>query len=76
MDGKYKFNDIVLTLAKAQYDFKNAISGTSLLSGTYILDSTKRIVTLFKPDKSLMSLSIDENGNLVSPNGTIYKKIH
>lgn len=76
VDGKYKFNDIVLTLAKAQYDFKNAISGTSLLSGTYILDSTKRIVTLFKPDKSLMSLSIDENGNLVSPNGTIYTKIH
>lgn len=76
VDGKYKFNDIVLTLAKAQYDFKNAISGTSLLSGTYILDSTKKIVTLFKPDKSLMSLSIDENGNLVSPNGTIYTKIH
>ncbi len=74
VDGTYKFNDIVLTLAKAQYDFKNADSGTSLLSGTYILDSTKKVVTLFKPDKSLMQLSIDESGNLVTANGNVYEK--
>lgn len=74
VDGTYKFSDIVLTLAKAQYDFKNAISNTSLLSGTYILDSTKRVVTLFKPDKSLMQLSIDESGNLVTANGNVYEK--
>lgn len=73
-DGTYKFSDIVLTLAKAQYDFKNAISNISLLSGTYILDSTKKVVTLFKPDKSLMQLSIDENGNLVTANGNVYEK--
>lgn len=74
VDGTYKFSDIVLTLAKAQYDFKNAISNTSLLSGTYILDSTKKVVTLFKPDKSLMRLSIDESGNLVTANGNVYEK--
>lgn len=74
VDGTYKFSDIVLTLAKAQYDFKNAISNTSLLSGTYILDSTRKVVTLFKPDKSLMSLSIDANGNLVTANGNVYEK--
>lgn len=74
VDGTYKFSDIVLTLAKAQYDFKNAISNTSLLSGTYILDSTKKVVTLFKPDKSLMQLSIDESGNLVTANGNVYEK--
>lgn len=74
VDGTYKFSDIVLTLAKAQYDFKNAISNTSLLSGTYILDSTKRVVTIFKPDKSLMQLSIDESGNLVTANGNVYEK--
>lgn len=73
-DGTYKFSDIVLTLAKAKYDFKNADSGISLLSGTYILDSTKKVVTLFKPDKSLMQLSIDENGNLVTANGNVYEK--
>lgn len=74
VDGTYKFSDIVLTLAKAQYDFKNAISNTSLLSGTYILDSTRKVVTLFKPDKSLMSLSIDANGNLITENGNVYEK--
>lgn len=74
VDGTYKFSDIVLTLAKAQYDFKNAISNTSLLSGTYILDSTKKVVTLFKPDKSLIQLSIDESGNLVTANGNVYEK--
>lgn len=73
-DGTYKFSDIVLTLAKAKYDFKNADSGISLLSGTYILDSTKKVVTLFKPDKSLMQLYIDENGNLVTANGNVYEK--
>lgn len=73
-DGTYKFSDIVLTLAKAKYDFKNADSGISLLSGTYILDSTKKVVTLFKPDKSLMQLSIDESGNLVTANGNVYEK--
>ncbi len=73
MDGTYKFSDIVLTLAKAQYDFKNTTSNASLLSGTYILDSTKKVVTLFKPDKSLMSLSIDANGNLVTSKGYVTK---
>lgn len=74
VDGTYKFSDIVLTLAKAQYNFKNAISNTSLLSGTYILDSTRKVVTLFKPDKSLISLSIDANGNLITENGNAYEK--
>ncbi len=74
VDGTYKFNDIVLTLARAQYNFKNADSGTYLLSGTYIVNSTKKAVTLFKPDKSLMQLSIDENGNLVTSNGNVYEK--
>lgn len=74
VDGTYKFSDIVLTLAKAQYDFKNTTSNASLLSGTYMLDSTKKVVTLFKPDKSLMSLSIDANGNLVTSKGYVYQK--
>lgn len=74
VDGEYKFNDVVLTLAKAKYNFKNVNSDAPLLSGTYIFDSTKKVVTLFKPDKSLMQLSIDENGNLVTSNGNVYEK--
>lgn len=74
VDGTYKFNDILLTLSKARYDFKNVNSNAPLLSGTYIWDPAKKVVTLFKPDKSLMQLSIDENGNLATSNGNVYEK--
>ena len=74
VDGTYKFNDILLILSNARYDFRNVNSNAPLLSGTYIWDPAKKVVTLFKPDKSLMQLSIDENGNLVTSNGNVCEK--
>ena len=74
VDGTYKYSDLLLTLSNERYDFKKVNSDVPLMSGTYIWDSTKEVVSLSKPDKSLMSLSIDANGNLVTSKGYVYQK--
>ena len=74
VDGTYKYSDLLLTLSNERYDFKKVNSDVPLMSGTYIWDSTKEVVSLSKPDKSLMLLSIDEGGNLVTSKGYVYQK--
>lgn len=74
VDGTYKYSDLLLTLSNERYDFKKVNSDVPLMSGTYIWDSTKEVVSLSKPDKSLMLLSIDEDGNLVTSKGYVYQK--
>lgn len=74
VEGTYKFSDILLTLSNAHYDFKNVNSDAPLISGTYVLDSKEKNVSLSKSDKSVMQLSIDENGNLATSDGNVYEK--
>jgi len=74
VDGTYKYGDILLTLSNAHYDFKNVNSDAPLMTGTYVLDLKEKIVSLSKSDKSLMQLSIDENGNLATSDGNVYEK--
>lgn len=76
IDGDYDMGTLVLTLHGRSFEFKGKNAQTVAMHGTFIFDKNTRSLTLFKTDNTMIKLSINQDGNLVSPNGTIYTKIH
>lgn len=64
---------LILTISDRTFSFKNKGNKTVVIQGTFLFDKFTRTLTLFKPDKSVIKLSINQDGNLVLPNGMIYK---
>lgn len=75
IDGDYDMGTLILTISDRTFSFKNKGNKTVVIQGTFLFDKFTRTLTLFKPDKSVIKLSINQDGNLVLPNGMIYKKL-
>lgn len=73
--GDYDMGTLILTISERMFYFKNKENKTVVIQGTFLFDKFTRTLTLFKPDKSVIKLSINQDGNLVLPNGMVYKKL-
>ncbi len=76
IDGDYDMGALVLTLLGRSFAFKSKETQTVAMRGTFIFDKNTRSLTLFKTDSTMIKMSVNQDGNLVSPNGTVYTKIH
>lgn len=76
IDGDYDMGALVLTLLGRSFAFKSKETQTVAMRGTFIFDKNTRSLTLFKTDNTMIKMSVNQDGNLVSPNGTVYTKIH
>lgn len=76
IDGDYDMGALVLTLLGRSFAFKSKETQTVAMRGTFIFDKNARSLTLFKTDNTMIKMSVNQDGNLVSPNGTIYTKIN
>lgn len=76
IDGDYDMGALVLTLLGRSFAFKSKETQTVAMKGTFIFDKNTRSLTLFKTDNTMIKMSVNQDGNLVSPNGTVYTKIH
>ena len=76
IDGDYDMGALVLTLLGRSFAFKSKETQTVAMRGTFIFDKSTRSLTLFKTDNTMIKMSVNQDGNLVSPNGTVYTKIH
>ncbi len=75
IDGDYDVGTLVLTLSERMFYFKDKESLSVVKQGSFLFDRITGTITLFKPDNSIMKLSINQEGNLVLPNGMVYKKL-
>ena len=76
IDGDYDMGALVLTLLGRSFAFKSKETQTVAMRGTFIFDKNTRSLTLFKTDNTMIKMSVNQDGNLVLPNGTICTKIH
>lgn len=76
IDGDYDMGALVLTLLGRSFAFKSKETQTVAMRGSFIFDKNTRSLTLFKTDNTMIKMSVNQDGNLVSPNGTVYTKIH
>lgn len=75
INGDYDMGTLILTISERTFCFRSKESNIVAIQGTFIFDKITNTLTLFKPDKSILKLSINQDGNLVLPNGMVYKKL-
>lgn len=74
-DGNYDVGAMILSLSMRTFTFTKKDTNANCSTGTFTYDNDGNVLTLFTTDGSKMQLSIDQNGNLVTPRGTTYRKI-
>lgn len=75
INGDYDMGTLILTISERTFCFRSKESNIVAIQGTFIFDKITNTLTLFKPDKSILKLSVNQDGNLVLPNGMVYKKL-
>lgn len=74
-DGNYDVGAMILSLSMRTFTFTKKDTNATCSTGTFTYDNDGNVLTLFTTDGTKMQLSIDQNGNLVTPRGTTYRKI-
>lgn len=75
IDGKYDMGSLVLSIADGKFAFSGKTTNRPVVTGTFEYNANSDSVRLIKQDGTAIVLTVNQDGNLVSPNGAIYPKM-